>query len=326
MLKPNKRFTALALAIATAIPVISAAPAQAETFVFVSAPLTNLNPAGATIDGGFSKFPTGSGMYIQQCIEPVGTARPVTCSDTLQRWVTATGKPGSFISTGRIQMPVAGSIIGKGVIVDCTITQCGLFFRRDADAGADTSEDKFLPITFTKGIAAPVLAADEVTVTLNGRTLVRNVPSDLAYRASAKIVATAKSGLTVALTSLTPECSYSNGTFVALKGAGQCALAFATAGDSTTAPAGGNFPFILIPGEQKIEKMVKSFVKGKSKALPKETNFGSTVTYKSLSKNCKVTRNSIKASKSGNCRIQATAPERTEMWKALKVTYSIPAK
>jgi len=326
MLKANKRFTALALAIATAMPVISAAPAQAETFVFVSAPLTNLNPAGAKIDGGFSKFPTGSGLYIQQCIEPVGTARPVTCSDTLQLWVTATGEPGSVISTGRIQMPVAGSIIGKGVTVDCTITQCGLFFRRDRTAGADTSEDKFLPITFTIGITAPVLAADEVTVTLNGRTLVRNVPSNLAYRADAKIVASAKSGLTVILTSLTPDCSYSDGSLTALKGAGQCALAFSTTGNSTTAPAGGNFPFILVAGDQSIAGMAKGLVKGKSKALPKETNFGSTVTYKSLSENCKVTRNSIKASKSGNCRIQATAPERTEMWKALNVTYSIPAK
>lgn len=323
---PSKRFTALALAIATAIPVISAAPSQAETFAFASAPLTNLNPAGATIDGGFSKFPTGSGMYIQQCIEPVGAARPVTCSDTLQLWVTATGEPGSTISTGRIQMPVAGSIIGKGVTVDCTTTQCGLFFRRDRTAGADTSEDKFVPITFTKGVTAPVLAADEITVTLNGRTLVRNVPSDLAYRADAKIVASAKSGLAVTLTSLTPDCSYSNGKFVALKGASQCALAFATAGNSTTAAAGGNFPFILVPGEQKIEKMVKSFAKEKPRALPAVTNFGSTITYKSLTKNCIVKLNLAEARRAGSCKIRATAPAKAGMWKALNTVYTIAAK
>ncbi len=69
-------------------PIAVSTPAQAETFVFSSAPLTNLDPAGATINGGFTKFPTKAGLYIQQCIAPVGTARPVTCSDTLQLWVT----------------------------------------------------------------------------------------------------------------------------------------------------------------------------------------------------------------------------------------------
>lgn len=326
MFRTRKRFNALALAIATAIPVISAAPSHAETFVFASAPLTNLNPTGATIDGGFSKFPTGSGLYIQQCVAPVGTARPVTCSDTLQLWVTATGEPGSIIATGRIQMPVAGSIIGKGMTVDCTTAQCGLFFRRDRTAGADTSEDKFLPITFTKGVTAPMLSADEITVTLNGRTLVRNVPSDLAYRADTKIIATAKSGLTVTLTSLTPDCSYSNGALVALKGAGQCALAFSTIGNSTTAAAAGNFPFILVPGEPSISGIAKGFIKGKSSALPKETNFGDKVTYKSLTKICKVTGNLVKASRVGNCKIRATAPAKTGMWKELNTLYTIAAE
>jgi hypothetical protein len=314
------------MAIATAIPVISAAPSQAETFAFSSAPLTNLNPAGATINGGFTKFPTGSGLYIQQCIAPVGTARPVTCSDTLQLWVTTSGEPGSSIATGPIAMKVAGSITGRGVTVDCTTSECGLFFRRDRTATADTSEDKFLPISFAKGVTAPVLAPDEITVTLNGKALVRNVPSNLAYRANAKIVATAKSGLEVTFTSLTPDCSYSSGSFVALKGAGQCALAFATAGNATTAAAGGNFPFILVPGEQKIDRMTKSLVKGKPKAFPVETNFGSVITYKSLTKNCVVELNLGQASKSGECKVRATAPAKAGMWNALSIVYTIPVK
>ena len=326
MFVPRRRLTALALAMATAIPVISAAPSHAETFVFSSGPLTNLNPAGATINGGFTKFPTGSGMYVQQCVAPVGTARPVTCSDTLQIWVTASGEPQSQISTGPIAMKVAGTIMGRGVTVDCTTTECGLFFRRDRTAGADTSEDKFLPISFAKGVAAPVLAADEITVTLNGKTMVRNVPSNLAYRANTKIVATAKSGLEVTFTSLTPDCSYSNGVFTALKGEGQCALAFATAGNETTSAAAGNFPFFLVPGEQKIERMTKSLEKGKPKAFPVETNFGSAITYKSLTKNCVVELNLAQANKRGNCKVRATAPAKVGMWKALSIVYTIPAK
>lgn len=322
----NKRFIALSLAFATTFTLSSAAPSSAETFVFSSGPLTNLNPAGATINGGFTKFPTGSGMYIQQCIAPVGTARPVTCSDTLQLWVSATGDPGSISSTGPIAMKVSGSIIGRGVTVDCTTSQCGLFFRRDRTATADTSEDKFLPISFAQGTTAPVLAADEVVVTLNGKVLVRNVPSNLGYRDYTKIVATTKSGLEVNFTSLTPDCTFNSGTFLALKGDGQCALAFSTVGNTTFAAAAGNFPFILIPGDQKIERMPKSLIKGKSKKLPMESNFGTVITYKSLTKNCIVDLNSVKSNKAKPCKIQATAAAKVGMWNALKVIFTIPSK
>ena len=323
---PRKRFTALALAIATAIPVLTAAPSHAETFVFASSPLTNLDPAGATINGGFTKFPTGSAMYIQQCIAPVGTARPVTCSDTLQLWVSANGEPGTISSTGPIAMKVAGTITGKGVTVDCTTTQCGLFFRRDHTATADTSEDKFLPITFKAGSAAPALAADIVEVTLDGKLLVRNVPSNLEYRAPAKIIATTKSGLPVTFTSLTPDCVYMNGLFTALKGAGQCALGYSTAGNATTAAASGNFPFILTLGTQTISGQVTSMKKGSTKALPQETNFGSSVTYKALSKNCSVKANMLQAKKSGTCTLQASAAAKDGTWSALAATLTVLIK
>ena len=295
-------------------PIAVSTPAQAETFVFSSAPLTNLDPAGATINGGFTKFPTKAGLYIQQCIAPVGTARPVTCSDTLQLWVTAAGGPGTTSPTGAIAMKVAGSITGKGVTVDCTTTQCGLFFRFDHTAPTDTSEDKFLPITFKVGATVAALAADEITVTLNGTPLVRNVPSNLAYRADAKIVATAKSGLAVTLTSLTPDCSYANGSLTALKGAGQCALAYATAGNTTTAAASGNFPFILTPGTQKIGALPKSLKVGVSKALPKSSNFGEVIMYKSASKSCSIKANVLKASKPGTCAVEFHAAEKAGMW------------
>jgi hypothetical protein len=295
-------------------PIAVSTPAQAETFVFSSAPLTNLDPAGATINGGFTKFPTKAGLYIQQCIAPVGTARPVTCSDTLQLWVTAAGGPGTTSPTGAIAMKVAGSITGKGVTVDCTTTQCGLFFRFDHTAPTDTSEDKFLPITFKAGATAAALAADEITVTLNGTPLVRNVPSNLAYRADAMIMATAKSGLAVTLTSLTPDCTYADGSLTALKGAGQCALAYSTAGNTTTAAASGNFPFILTPGTQKIGTLPKSLKVGVSKALPKSSNFGEVIMYMTSSKSCSIKANVLKASKSGTCALDYHAAEKAGMW------------
>jgi len=295
-------------------PIAVSTPAQAETFVFSSAPLTNLDPAGATINGGFTKFPTKAGLYIQQCIAPVGAARPATCDDVNQLWATATGEQGSISSTGPIAMKVSSSITGRGVTVDCTTTQCGLFFRLDRTAGTDTSEDKFLPLSFRAGVKAPVLPADEITVTLNGTPLVRNVPSNLAYRADAKIVATAKSGLAVTLTSLTPDCSYANGSLTALKGAGQCALAYATAGNTTTAAASGNFPFILTPGAQKIGALPKSLKVGVSRSLPKSSNFGEVIMYKSASKSCSIKANVLKASKPGTCAVEYHAAEKAGMW------------
>ena len=316
----------LALVVGVSLPVVAIAPSHAETFAFASSPLTNLDPAGATINGGFTAFPKTAGMYIQECIAPVGNARPVTCSDTLQLWVSASGGAGSISSTGPIAMKVAGSITGKGVTVDCTVTQCGLFFRLDHTAPTDFSEDKFFPITFKSGAAAPTLTADSVEVTLNGVALVRNVPSNLGYRAPAKIVATAKSGLPVTLTSLTPECTYANGEFTALKGAGQCALAYSTAGNATTAAASGNFPFILVPGTQSITGVTKTIKQGLIKALPLQTNFGSEIHYTAQNKNCVVEGNMVQAKKSGACVIKAHAPAKADMWNELMTTLSIPIK
>jgi len=313
-----KKIATLISVLALAIPVFSAPSASAETFVFQAGPLTNLDPAGATINGGFTKFTTKGGMYIQQCIAPVAGARPATCSDELQLWVSTKGEMGSVSATGPIAFKVSSTISGRGVNVDCTKTSCGLFFRLDRSATADTSEDLFLPITFRAGEAAPVLPADVVTVTLNGKQLTRNVPMNLAYRQSTKIVATSQSGLPVTLTSLTPECSYADGVLTALKGAGQCALAHRTAGNDKVAASSANYPFIFEPGTQKVERATKELKKGKPKAMPAETNFGETISYKSLSKNCRVELNLIEAQKRGICTIVATAPAKEGMWLALK--------
>ncbi len=317
---------AVAIAVGITIPVVAMAPSQAETFAFASSPLTNLDPAGSTINGGFTAFPKTAGMYIQECIAPVGTARPVTCSDTIQLWVSAAGGPGTTSPTGPIALKVAGSITGKGVTVDCTMTSCGLFFRLDHTAPTDFSEDKFFPITFKSGVVATVLATDTVVVTLNGQTLVRNVPSNLGYRAKAEIVASAQSGLAVTLSSLTADCTFAYGQFTALKGSGQCALAYSTAGNATTAAASGNFPFMLMPGTQTISGVTKLVKKGSIKTLPLQTNFGVEITYKSVNKNCMVEGNLVQANKAGSCVIKAVAPAKADMWGALAQTLTIPVK
>ena len=321
-----KRNFALVVAIGALLLPIGTPIASAETFSFQSGPLTNLDPAGAKINGGFTKFPTKAGMYIQQCIAPVGTARPAVCSDANQLWVTATGEPGSSIATGQIVMPVTGSISGRGTVVDCTKNECGLFFRLDRTAGTDTSEDKFLPISFRAGAAAPILPADEVTVTLNGKALTRNVPSNLAYRAEAKVAATSKSGLPVTLTSLTADCTVANGVLTALKGAGQCALGHSTKGNESFAASVANYPFILVPGTQQIAGVAKSVKISAKKSLPRETNFGSPITYQSSSKSCSVQGVVVTGKKAGVCRVTATAAGKSDTWTELKQVLVINVK
>lgn len=314
----NKRKIALVVAIGALLLPIGTPVASAETFSFQSGPLTNLDPAGAKINGGFTKFPTKAGMYIQQCIAPVGTARPAICSDTVQLWVTSAGGPGTTSPTGPIALTVSGIISGRGSIVDCTTSQCGLFFRFDHTAPTDTSEDKFLPISFRAGSAAPVLAADEVTVTLNGKTLTRNVPSNLAYRAEAKVAATSKSGLPVTLSSLTADCTVANGVLTALKGSGQCALGHSTKGNESYAASVANYPFILVPGTQQITGVAKSVKISAKKTLPGETNFGSPITYQSTSKSCSVQGAVVVGKKPGVCKISATAAGKSDTWNELK--------
>ena len=326
MFKSVKSQFAAVLSVAILLPLISAAPSQAETFKFLSGPTENLDPAGAKVDGGFTAFPTGVGLYMQQCIAPIGDSRPATCDDANLLWVTTTGEAETILPTGRISMPISAIINGRGVSVDCTLTQCGIFIRLDHKASADKSEDKFIPITFRKGAVAAALPADEVTVTLAKKRLVRNVPINLAYRSPGKIVATAKSGLPITFTSLTPDCTYSKGAFKALKGAGECALAYTTAGNESFAASRGNFPFILVPGVQKITGMPKGLVKNKPKALPYETNFGTQIKYKSLSKNCALELNLIQLRNSGKCKVQATAAAKEGMWQKLSITFSLPAK
>lgn len=304
-----------------------ATPAQAATFTFSSQPLTNLSSTGATIHGGFTNFPTKSGLYAQECEAPAtaGT-RPTNCVDLA--WYSTTGGQGSVLPTGDISFKLLPAFTGKQSVVDCYKSSCGLFFRLDhLAATGDTSEDTFLPITFAPA-TAPVtaLAADEITVTLNGTPLTKNVPVNLGYRANAKIVATAKSGLPVLLTSLTTDCTYANGVFTALKGAGQCALMASTEGNATYAAAHPNFPFILVAGDQKVLGVPTTLKRGAPKALPLETNFGTEITYKSATKSCVVEKNLIQAKNSGQCQVLATAPAKADMWKALSVKLVIKVK
>ncbi len=326
-MKINIRLSAITITISALLVGFMSAPvAQAETFAFTSSPLTNLNPAGATINGGFTKFPADKGLYIQQCNEPVAGARPTICSDSVQVWVSDSGAPGTVKSTSGIAIKPTVTITGRAGSVDCSKLACGLFFRVDHLAPTDVSEDKFLPISFAQGTAAPTLPSDVLTVTADGMILTKNVPSNIFYRKSVQIAVTTQSGLTPEVTSSTADCTYSNGLLTALKGSGVCAIDVKTSGNATTAAATSNYPFFVGLGEQSIAKLATSVKVGKRIALPTETTFGEKITYRTSSKNCQVSKGVLIGIKKGFCVVTATAAGKVDVWKPLVRNISIPVK
>lgn len=321
MRKVNVR-TAIVMA-AVVLSGLSAPQAHAETFKFSSSPLTNLNPAGATINGGFTAFPAGKGLYIQQCIEPVAGTRPTICSETVQVWVSDSGAPGTVKSTSGITIKPTTTITGRAGSADCTKVTCGLFFRIDHLAPTDISEDKFLPITFAAGVAAPVLPADVFTVTADGAALTKNVPSVLSYRKPVTIKVTAQSGLTPEVASSTADCSYANGILTALKGSGICAIDIKTTGNTSYVATSANYPFLVGLGEQTIPALATKLKIGRTLTLPAESSFGEKIIFTTSSKNCSVKSNTVKALKNGRCLVIARAAGKADFWKPLVRNFTI---
>jgi hypothetical protein len=314
-----------ALGIAVAATLV-AAPAQAETFTWSSRPLTNLDPAGTRITGGITNFPTKSGLYLSQCLAPeVSGTKPVNCEQLV--WVTPSKTPGTTLPTEPISFVLKRNIVGTLGAVDCAIAKCGLFFQFDHLALNDRSEDLFLPITFAAGgEPAPTLKADVISVTLNGAALTPNVAVNLGYRAKAEIKATSESGLPVVLASSTSECSYADGMLTALKGAGVCRVTATTSGNSTYRAMSPGFPFILVPGNQKLSLTTFGIKKNTTRTLPATTDFGTPIAYKSNSKQCKVESNILTVGKGKGCVLTATAAGKDQMWLPLNTTVRVNIK
>jgi hypothetical protein len=319
--------TIAAIGIAFAATLV-ATPADAATFTWSSRPLTNLDPAGTRITGSITNFPTKSGLYIFQCVKAkVAGERPAgdTCFDLA--WVTAAGGQGATSAKDPISFTLKAQYSTATKSVDCSVEECGVFFRYDRSAGTDTSEDYFLPMTFVASTTPVVTKTiDSIVLTLNGVTLTKNVPVNLGYRAKATITATASSGLPVTVVSATPDCTYANGSLTALKGSGLCALSVSTEGNATYDIARANYPFILVPGDQKIALTAFGIKKNTTRVLPAETNFGAPIVYKSNSKLCKVELTLLMVGKGKGCVLTATAAGKDQMWLPVKSTIKVKIK
>ncbi len=131
----------------TFIPITFAAPfsvSVSKTAQIVAAGETiSVNVAGLTVD---------QGVYVRLCKESaVGGERPSIC-DGQGVWASvskAMQAVGAVNASAAIELPARAKFGTGANAVDCSVSVCGVFVRRDHLAPADYSLDKFIPVTFT---------------------------------------------------------------------------------------------------------------------------------------------------------------------------------
>jgi hypothetical protein len=268
--------------------------------------------AGEKINLVLGSFPTGSGLYIYQAVQPVAGSKPTLFNQPGAVWVSASN--GATFSPAQVISITIDN--GHTWGADCAHQQCGLWVEYDFNKSSDRSEDQFVPFAFST-TATPAststptasLPADVLTVSINGKIAQANVPGTIYYQTPLSFTGTAASGAPVTFKSYTPElCPIVNGVVTALKGSGQCDIAATSSGNTMAAPKTSHFPFNVFPGAQ-VVKSAFSVKKGKGVRLDAVSNFGEPVIYKSITKKvCAVDSNIVKTIKRGTCTITATAP------------------
>lgn len=312
-----------ALILAISIAIISPVAASAKTTVN-GGPYTNLKSSGQIIHLALSGYPTTSGLYVQQCVQPKDSGRPTLCNQSAQLWIS-TSQGANFAPNADIQFKPTATFIAGSTNVDCTKDICGIFIRLDHTAPADLSEDQFIPLAFAAD-ATPVLPADVITATVNGKALSSSLPMEVSYRDTFKVEATAKSGLSVTYASLAPACAIDGNVVTVLKGTGYCDIAVTSAGNSQYSGVTAHYPLKLKAGIQKVALPANAKT-GSKINLPATSNFGEKVSY-AITKgpNCSLKANELTLNKKGACTVKVTAPALADTYTALKQTLVIKIK
>ncbi len=315
---------------------VAIAPASFASTSVQGGPLTGLSFDKPTdIHLVFANYPTNHGLYVLEAVKPAAGSRPTMTNAATQLWLSTDTSQGAKSIKGDVVLTVDN---GHSWGADCAHQECGIFIRLDHTATGDTSEDQFIALTFDASTApaptstasaapsAAPLPVDTLVVTANGKTLTENVPGAITYRTPLTFAVTTGSSTTATLKSYTPDLCPVNGNVVdALKGSGACDIAVTSLGDGTHASKTAHFPLILAPAVQSLSTTSLSVKAGKSLSLSSTTAFGESITYKSSSKNCIVSKSSIKGVKLGTCAVTATAPG-TANYGALKGNIVVTVK
>ena len=309
-----------ALALSFVAP--SAAHAQAKV---TGGPLTNVPASGGTINLQISSFPTKGGLYVQQCIAPVGMNRPGDCNKAAELWIS-NQRGASFAPGADIQFKPTATFKGATQDVDCTKVSCGIYLRYDHTVPGDFSEDQFIPLTFASSTGAPALAADEITATLGGKALDSRNPLTIAYRTPLKLEAKSKAGAALSYQSFAPACTLVDGVVTALKGTGLCDIAVTSAGNAAASAITVHFPLKLTTGADSLPAIAKSIKVGAKLALPATSTFGEKVKYTSTNKNCTISGSTVTAKKQGACAIKASSNGVADLYTGIVQTIAISVK
>lgn len=167
----NRGRTGGAAVVIVVLAVLNAASAAAAGTVAVT-PSTNLNPAGQNVNVQGAGFNASQGVYVQYCVQPTGAlgtaaGRATRCNPDQHAPNTYWVHSSTFGSADEAPMNADGSFAVSlaarpsftttgGEAVDCTVTPCGVFTRRDHDGGStDYSQDTFTPVQFGDGSTPP---------------------------------------------------------------------------------------------------------------------------------------------------------------------------
>lgn len=177
---------------------------------------------GERVSISISNFPTKSGLYIFQCVQPAnGSALPDLrqCNSADQLWITASGR-GSFLPTSS---DIAIRLVGKFSTHDCAIEKCALFLQFDRLAADDRSEDQFIPLSFKGSAGAPQpIASSAPTAPVSQG--IGSIRSSIRVGQSLSLPAMSDKGVAVAYRLKSPEVCSITGTQVRAKRVGVCSI------------------------------------------------------------------------------------------------------
>lgn len=174
--KDEMKLQKIAVAIAlTVLATSMAGTAQADGLTASLSKNTNISRDGESITLNIEGVPAGQGVYILQCAAPaVAGERPTTCvgqSKTI--WASTISTPGAQTLNATMVVLVDRQFVSGGNTIDCALTSCGVFIRRDHNGPTDKSLDTFLPFSFLPEYSVQV--SKTMGITYGGEDLKVNI-------------------------------------------------------------------------------------------------------------------------------------------------------
>lgn len=166
------RLAAIGTASALIITGLVATPASAAAFSASLSKSIGLSAAGDSINITLNNLDGDKGVYLRLCEVPTSkTERPKKC-DGQGKWVSnllASQVMGAGKADQVVALPVKASFTAEGSTVDCTATACAVHVRRDHFGGAaDTSLDRYYPVSFGAASATASAKAGKLSVVIKG--------------------------------------------------------------------------------------------------------------------------------------------------------------